>query len=401
METILLFGAALLVMRVGQVLYAVGLSRSKNAAAAAMRGVADLCAAVLAFWALGAAILFQDHNGLFAINTRLLFGWSGMTGQAFFYAALVLVASGVVAGTLGERSKFWPPLAASALVAGVIVPVAGHWAWSAGGWLARLGFVDVAGASVVHLSAGACAAVGAAMVGARAGKYNRDGSANMIPGHNVPLAAAGSLFMFVAWVPYVVGRALAQGMLMNPLEAPMNVLLAAAAGGGAAIVLAQVRYGKPDTVLALTGLLGGLVAISAAGGRVGAVAAVFIGAMAGVLVPLAAVGLDLIAHLDDPTAGISIHAVGGLWGTLAAGLFSPGPLVDRAKSVGVQALGAVAIAALAAGLSFGLFAVLRATVGLRVKEADEYDGLDLAEHDIGAYPDFQQTTIKSYHLREA
>jgi Amt family ammonium transporter len=123
--------------------------------------------------------------------------------------------------------------------------------------------------------------------------------------------------------------------------------------------------------------------------------------VAGVLVPLAAVSLDLLAHLDDPTAGVSIHAVGGLWGTLAVGFFSPGSFPERVRLLGVQALGAVAISLLAGAASFTLFAVLRATVGLRVKDADEYDGLDLAEHDIGAYPDFQQTTIKSYHLREA
>jgi Amt family ammonium transporter len=400
METILFFGAGLLLVRAGQVLYAVGLCRSKNSAAAALRGVADLCVAVLAFWAVGAAILFQGHNGFFGIKPGLLLGWSGMTGRQFFYAAATLMASGVVGGTLGERSKLLPPLAASVLVSAVLVPVGGHWAWE-GGWLARLGFFDVAGASVIHLSAGVCAAVGAVMLGARTGKYNRDGSANMIPGHNIPLAAAGALVVFAAWFPYVIGSAVARGEVRNTLEGPMNVLLAAAAGGAGAIALAHFRYGKPDVVLTLSGLLGGLVAISAAGGRVGSGAAVVIGAVAGILVPLSAVSLDLLAHLDDPTAGVSIHAVGGLWGTLAVGLFSPGSFVDRVKLLGAQALGAVAIIVLAAGLSAALFAVLRATVGLRVKEADEYDGLDLAEHDIGAYPDFQQTMIKSYHLREA
>ena len=190
-------------------------------------------------------------------------------------------------------------------------------------------------------------------------------------------------------------------MLTHAVEGPMNVLLSAAAGGAAAIALGQMRYGKPDVGLTLAGLLGGLVAISAAGGGVGTISAVVIGAVAGIVVPLAAVSLDLLAHVDDPTSAISIHAVGGVWGTLAAGLFSPGSFAERFKSVGVQALGAVVIAALAAAFSVALFASLGATVGLRVKEADEYDGLDLAEHDIGAYPDFQQTMIKSYHLREA
>ena len=400
METIVLFGAALLLVRAGQVLYAVGLSRSKNAASAALRGVADLCVAVLAFWAVGAAILFQDYNGFFGIKPGLLLGWSGMTGQHFFYAAVTLVASGVVGGTMGERSKFLPPLAASVLVASVLVPVTGHWA-RPGGWLARLGFFDVAGASFVHLAAGVCAAVGAVMVGARTGKYNRDRSANMIPGHNVPLAAAGALVVTAAWFPYLIGSAVAQGVVGNTLAGPMNALLAAAAGGAAALAFSHLRYGKPDVVLTLSGLLGGLVAISAAGGRVGSGAAVVIGAVAGVLVPLSAVSLDLLAHLDDPTAGVSIHAVGGLWGTLAVGIFSPGAVGERLKLFGVQVVGSIAVVFLAGGLSVALFALLRATVGLRVKEADEYDGLDLAEHDIGAYPDFQQTMIKSYHLREA
>jgi Amt family ammonium transporter len=239
------------------------------------------------------------------------------------------------------------------------------------------------------------------MVGPRTGKYNRDGSANMIPGHNIPLAAVGALTMFVAWFPYLVGSELAAGPLSTSLAGPMNVLLAAAAGGAASMALSQVRYGKVDIVLTLSGLLGGLVAISGAGGNVGTPAAVIIGAVAGVLVPLSAISLDLLAHLDDPTSAAAIHGVGGLWGTLAASLFSDGSIAQRAKQFGVQLLGAVAIAALAAVLSLVIFGVLKAIGRLRAKEADEYDGLDLAEHDIGAYPDFQQTMIKSYHLREA
>jgi Amt family ammonium transporter len=128
---------------------------------------------------------------------------------------------------------------------------------------------------------------------------------------------------------------------------------------------------------------------------------VLTGAVAGLIVPLASVFLDLIARVDDPAGGISVHAVAGLWGTLAAGLFAPGSFVVRLKHLGVQLLGAVVIAALAAAVSVAVLYAIKTTVGLRAREADEFDGLDLAEHDIGAYPDFQQTTIKSYHLREA
>lgn len=399
MQNMVLMGSALLLVRVGQLLYATGLCRSKNAAGTAVRLVADLCVATLAFWAVGAAILLQRSNSVFALDWRSAFGADAMNAELFFHAAVVLVATGAVGGTLAERSKFFPAWAASALLAGLIVPVAGRWVW--GGWLDRLGMVDVAGASAVHLSAGVCAAVGAALVGPRTGKYNRDGSANMIPGHNLPLAVAGVLVMLVAWVPYVLGSAMAHGSASGSLREPMNVLLASAAAGAASMTLAQLRYGKPDVVLSLIGVMGGLVSITAAGGTVGTTSAVFIGVVAGVIVPLSTIALDLLAHLDDPTGGVSIHAVGGLWGALAAGIFAPLGMVERLKLVGVQALGAAAILALGAAASLALFAILKATVGLRLREADEYDGLDLAEHDIGAYPDFQQTMIKSYHLREA
>jgi Amt family ammonium transporter len=399
MHIIVLLGAAVLLVRVGQAMYATGLCRSKNAAGMTLRVVADLCAGVLAFWAVGAAVLAQRANGVFGVEWGSLLGSSPVTAEQFFFCCVVLVATGAVGGTLAERSKFSVSWAASVLLAGLVVPVAAKWAW--GGWLARLGFQDVAGASAVHLSAGACAAIGATMVGPRTGKYNRDRSANMIPGHNIPLAAAGVLAMLAGWLPYVYGCAYIRGGVQGAAAEPMNVLLAAAAAGAASMLLAQLRHGKPDVVLALTGVLGGLVSVTAVGGSVGTESAVLIGAVAGVIVPTAAVALDLLAHLDDPTAAVAIHGVGGLWATLAAGLFAPVSFLARFKLLGIQLLGAAAVVALAAALSLALFAALRATVGLRVREADEYDGLDLAEHDIGAYPDFQQTMIKSYHLREA
>lgn len=399
-ELLTVLGAGALLVRVGQALYAIGLGRSKNSAGAATRSLFDLCTAALAFWAMGAAILFQQHNGFFALKGSLVFGWRlapDAAGLIFFHASAVLIATGVLTGTLAERSRFFPACGASILLAGLVVPLAGNWAW--GGWLRRLGFIDLAGASVIHLTAGVCAAAGAVLVGARSGKYHRDGSASMIPGHNVPLASAGVLFMLAGWVPYVLGFALAA---RGPLGAvAFNVLLSAAAGGLAALLLGHFRYGKPDPTLALLGFLGGLVAITAGAAHVSPPSAVVIGAVAGTVVPLTSIVIDLILRIDDPVGGISVHAAGGLWGTLAAGLFAPGPLGERLRQTGVQLLGALAIAAVAAALSIAVMYVLKRTVGLRAREADEFDGLDLAEHDIGAYPDFQQTTIKSYHLREA
>jgi Amt family ammonium transporter len=317
-----------------------------------------------------------------------------------FDTVAVLIACAVPAGAMAERSRFFPASLGAIVLAAIIIPVTGMWAWGPGGWLNRLGFVDVAGASVLHLTAGVTAAVGAVLVGPRNGKYHRDGSASMIPGHNVPIAGAGAMFVLAGWLPYVAGFAAVSGSASAGL-AVLDAILAAAAGGMAATLFGRFRYGKPDLTLALLGMLGGLVAISAGAGRVGPPAAVFIGVVAGVIVPMASIFLDLIVHVDDPTGAISVHGVAGLWGTLAVGAFLPGSIGTRAAHLGVQLAGAAAIAAVAFAVAGGTFYVLKATVGLRSREADEYDGLDLAEHDIGAYPDFQQTMIKSYHLREA
>jgi len=183
--------------------------------------------------------------------------------------------------------------------------------------------------------------------------------------------------------------------------AALNVLLAAAAGGLAALVSSAVRYGKPDVFLIYSGLLGALVAITGGANVVPTGAAVGLGAVAGFVVPYAMVQIDLRWKIDDPAGAVAVHGLGGLLGTLATGVLAPGSVGERVRQLGVQALGVVVIAAFGLLATGALMKVLKATVGVRAKEADEFDGLDLAEHDLNAYPDFQQTTIKSYHLREA
>ncbi len=387
---IILFGSLALLVRVGLAWYATGLARSKNAAGAVLRNLLDFCMATLAFWAVGAAIfagdpgLFFDHLGHADFTT-------------FFHLVLVLFASSIPIIAGGERSKLFPLGAVSFLVAGVIVPVAAYWAWT--GFLARMGYLDEAGASVIHLAAGMSALAVAVLIGPRSGKYNRDGSSNMIPGHSLPLASVGVLILLVAWVPYVMGAgALHSGA---GAHAAINVLLAAAAGGLASLIGSVVRYGKPDVLLIYSGLLGALVAITGGANLMPTGAAVAIGAAAGVIVPWAMVQIDLRLKVDDPTGAVAVHGVGGLIGTLAVALAAPMEMSERLRQLGVQALGAVTIALLAFIATAALLVVLKKTIGIRSKEADEFDGLDLAEHDLNAYPDFQQTTIKSYHLREA
>lgn len=381
-------GILALMERLGLGLYLSGISRCKNAATAMTRTVADLCVAVLAFWAVGHAILSGRPGSLLGLDGS--FG-----AAAFFNATIILIATGAALGGILERTKSLAPLLVSALLAGLVVPLAGLWAWS--GWLARLGFVDVGGACVLHVVGGLCAGVGAMVAGPRGGKYNHDGSTNLIPGHSFPQTAAGAMGIFLGLLAQIAGCAILREC--SPAVADVDSLLAAAAGGMAALLLGRIRYGITDAHFLLVGLLGGLVAASASAGRVEPAAAVLIGAVAGLLTPLASVWLDLGRKIDDPAAGVSIHFVGGLWGLLAGGLLLAGP-VDRLRQLAVQATGAAAIGALALVVSAAAFLILRAAVGLRPSEMDETYGNDLAEHDMNAYPDFQQTTIKSYHLRE-
>ena len=399
MELMVALGAGCLLVRLGLALYGAGVIRSKNSAGAVMRGICDLCVSSLAFWLVGAAILVQQRNPYFAIDRGALVLHDVNYSAVFFVLTTVLIGTGVVNGAVAERGRFFPLCAASILLAGLVIPVGAYWAWY--GWLHRIGVIDIGGGSWLHVSAAACALAAVVIVGPRTGKYNRDGSASMIPGHNVPLAGAGVLAILAGWVPYLIGCAFLNRDLEAIGVAACDTLLAASAAGTAAMLVGYFRYRKADVILTLMGFLGGLVSISAAAGEVGPSRAVLIGAVAGVLVPLCAIWMDLLWRIDDPAGAIAIHGVGGAWGMLAAGFLIRNSFGQRLRLAGVQLTAIVVLGALSFVLSMLLFLLLKSVGRVRATEADEYDGLDLAEHDIAAYPDFQQTLIKSYHLREA
>jgi ammonium transporter, Amt family len=241
-----------------------------------------------------------------------------------------------------------------------------------------------------------CAAIGAIVVGPRGGKYNQDGSTNLIPGHSFPMMAAGTFFIMLGILAELAGGAdsLSQG------EAICNGLLAAAAAGLVAMIYGHYRYGITDVHLAVIGLLGGIVSVSAGAQDMPACAAAIIGAVAGFLVPWAVVQIDLKHKIDDPASSIGTYAVAGAWGMLAAGIFAPGTLMARLHQILIQLAALVAVATLSLIVLGMTWLIMRAVMPLRLGEADELDGGDLAELDVNAYPDFQQTTIKSYHLRE-
>src|SRR5687768_5113066 len=211
-------------LRVGFALHECGMVRSKNSAAALLRKASDLAIAALAFWAVGQAVLAIGHDPRPVFAWRSLFATPRSAG-VFYLLCITLIATGIPGGVVGERSRFWPILAVSALMGGVVVPLAMRWTLP-GGWLHAMGFRDFAGASAVHLVGAAFAAAAALFVGPRTGKYNRDGSSNAIPGHSMPIASVGVTVLLVGWFPYVLG--LAPDLHAGPIAA--NVLLAAAAG---------------------------------------------------------------------------------------------------------------------------------------------------------------------------
>jgi len=377
-------------MRAGFAIQAAGMVRSKNSAAAICRHLCDLCIAILGFWAVGMAIM-AGGGSFFWMAPELIMGWeTNATNAAFPLVAGVLIATAIVPGVLAERARFWPALWTGLALSTIVIPVIGAWAAGGTGFLANLKLLDLLGATTIHWPGAVAATVAALFVGARTGKFNRDGSSTAIPGHSVPLAGAGLFILLFGW------------MMWGGLGALRPLLLAGAAGGMASLILSQVRYYKPDLHLISAGLLGALVAASAGGATLSSVGAVITGGVAGVLVPMAILIIDVRFRIDDPSGGIAIHGIGAAWGALSAPFLNVASFdfVDRLKSLGANSLALVLAGALSAGVSFALWTVLKKTTPLKVKEHDEFDGLDLAEHDIGAYPDFQQNTIKSYHLRE-
>jgi len=316
--------------------------------------------------------------------------WTDFFFQAMFAATAATIVSGAVAG----RIKLLPFLIFTTLFVGILYPMTGSWEWGAG-WLDDMGFADFAGSSLVHGVGGAGALAGALILGPRLGKYAKDGTLQPIPGHNMPLVTIGVLLLWFGWFGFNGGSELSA----DPAGVSyvlVTTTLAACGGGLAAAICSWVTGGKPDLSMALNGMLAGLVGITAGPDVPHWLSAlVIVGGVSGVLVFFSVLFFDKL-KIDDPVGAISVHGVCGVYGTLAVG-FSGGLDVGQLT---VQAIGAVSICATAFIFAAVVFTVLKATIGLRVSEEEEIEGLDLGEHDMSAYPDFQRTYIKSYHARE-
>ena len=412
---VILAGALVFFMNAGFGLLETGLCRAKNAVNILAKNFTVAACAGLAFYFVGFGLMFGDGNAFVGHSGFFLGGldnspavgdayagvfaslnWAGVPLEAkfFFQACFAMAAASIVSGAVAERIKFQAFIAFSFLLVGVIYPITGHWIWG-GGWLAGKGFWDFAGSTAVHSVGGWAALTGAIILGARRGKYGKDGSIRPIPGHNLSLATAGGFILWVGWFGFNAGSTMAAdpGAMSHIATTTMLASLAGIAGAIAGNWIATRNF---DLTFMINGALAGLVGITAPCAFVSAGSSVVIGLMAGLLV-VAAVPLFDRLRVDDPVGATSVHLVCGIWGTLSVGLFAEARFVADVgnglffggglKLLGAQALGVAAVGAFVATGSALLWYLVRATIGLRVSEEEEYLGLDHGEMGMGAYND--------------
>ena len=396
-DTVWTLIAAFLVffMQAGFAMVEAGFTRAKNAGNIIMKNMMDFASGSLVFWAVGFAFMFGSGNNFIGTTGYFLQDTFANLGldipiAAFFIFQTVFAATAatIVSGAMAERTNFSGYLAYSVVITAFIYPVVGHWIWG-GGWLAEMGIVDFAGSTVVHSVGGWAALAGAIVLGPRIGKYNEDGSANALPGHNLLMAALGVFILWFGWFGFNPGSTVA-GTDLSIASIAVTTNLAAAAGAVMAMIVSWIKYGKADVSMTLNGALAGLVGITAGTAAVGNLSAVIIGAIAGVIVIYSVEFFDKL-QIDDPVGAVSVHGVCGAFGTIAVGFFATegGLLFGGGISLLItQIIGVVTVFVWAFGLGFVLFKAIDAVIGLRVSEEDEIEGLDFSEHGTDSYPDF-------------
>jgi len=394
------------IMHLGFAMVESGFTRAKNAVNIIMKNIMTIALAGLIFSIIGFSLAFGADSGGFVGNPGDFLGlggldmggvWAGtsISAVAFFLFQMVFAGTSatIVSGAVAERIKFASYIIFAVLIVGFIYPFVAHWIWG-GGWLSGLGMIDFAGSTVVHLVGGSAALAGVILLGPRIGKY-RDGKVNVIAGHSLPLAALGGFILWFGWYGFNAGSSLAMDSTV-PMIA-VTTTLAAAAGATMTMLVTWLRNSKPDVGMTINGFLAGLVAITAGCANVGPMSAMMIGAIAGVLVVYAVEFIDQRLRLDDPVGAISVHGVCGAFGTLAVGLFADasyggisGLLFGGGfDQLAVQFIGVAATFGFVFITAFTAFRFIKAVAGLRVSEQEEVVGLDIGEHALLAYPDFE------------
>ncbi|WP_264326084.1 ammonium transporter [Romeriopsis navalis] len=432
---VMVAGMLVIFMNAGFGMLEAGMCRQKNAVNVLAKNLIVFALSTTAFWVIGFSLMFSDGSPFVGgIGGMLLAGadnspatgddyvgifsslnWTGipLAAKFFFQLAFAGTAATIVSGAVAERIKFVDFLIFSLLFVGLAYPITGHWVWG-GGWLAGAGFWDFAGSSVVHMMGGVGALMGAIFLGFRRGRYREDGSVVAMPGHNMAIATLGCLILWLGWFGFNPGSTMGVGDGSAIAHIALTTNVAAAFGGIAATIVAWLVLGKPDLSMIINGILAGLVAITAPCAWVTVPSAAVIGAIGGVLVVFAVSMFDKL-KIDDPVGAISVHFVNGIWGTLAVGLFAVGPANEAFKGTalfyddgagpnglaqglgqfGTQLMGVAAIAIFTAVVSGIFWAILKFTLGIRVTEQEEFEGLDIAEHGMEAYSGFTKELMPS------
>lgn len=427
-DTIWVYFTALLVifMNTGFALLESGLCRAKNCVNILAKNFIVYAIAALVYWAVGFGLMFGDGNAFVGMTGWFLKGadnspalkdaYQGVFGalswtavpllaKFLFQMAFAATAATIVSGAVAERIKFGSFMVFSVLITTFLYPVTGHWIWG-GGWLAQRGFLDFAGSTVVHSVGGWAALAGILLLGPRIGKYDAKGGVTPIPGHSMTSATLGTFILWLGWFGFNPGSTMAADPA-GVVHIAMTTNTAGCAGAVAATLVAWGVLGKPDLSMTLNGCLAGLVAITAPCAFVSVEAAAVIGAVAGVLVVYSVLFWDKV-KVDDPVGALSVHLVNGIWGTLSLGIFAKnaalpsslqGVAPDGLLAGGgpgllvTQATGVVAVGAFTFLVAIALWGVLKATMGIRVSPDEEREGLDMGEHGIQAYPDFQVSSV--------
>ena len=390
----LVCGALVMWMAAGFAMLEAGLVRSKNTVEILTKNVALFAVASIMYMVCGYSIMYGGDVLLSTITGSGVVEGGDSASYApsadfFFQVVFVATAMSIVSGAVAERMKLFAFLAFAVVMTGFIYPLEGSWTWGGNPvfglyTLGDLGFLDFAGSGIVHMSGAAAALAGVILVGARKGKYGPNGEVNAIPGANLPLATLGTFILWLGWFGFNGGSVLATASVDSANAVAvvfMNTNLAAAGGCIAALLVARALFGKADLTMALNGCLAGLVAITAGPDTPSALQATIFGAVGGALVVFSITTLDKL-KIDDPVGAISVHGVVGLLGLLLV------PLTNGDASFSGQIIGALTIFGWVFGASLVTFLVIKLVIGLRVSEEEEYEGSDLGECGLEAYPEF-------------
>ena len=385
-------------MEGGFALLEAGFVRSKNAVSIIAKVMIDILFGGVAFYLVGFGIAYGKSNGYWAFD----FGISkedlglGLTisNSLFWFIQMgfAVAAISIVSGGVAERMKMWSYAVFVTIFCAVMYPLAAQWVWNPNGWLAVQGFNDFAGSTAVHAMGGFAALAGAIVLGPRLGKYNEDGSINAIPGHNLTLSAVGAFMLWFGWFGFNPGSTLgAVGKWELIGSVATNTFLASAAGGISTICYTFLRYKKVDITMVINGVLAGLVAITAGCNVVSANSALIIGLVAGTLVDMAVVIIDNL-KIDDPVGAIAVHGINGFFGTIAVGLFSEKNglfITGESGQLLIQFIGVAVISIFSFVLTYTIFKVLKATMGIRLSHKAESAGIDAVEFGVESYTTFE------------